>query len=129
MHAQIAVPKKFNLYIPDLDNHIRIENGADGVIISATRDNFSDNRKMFFIRHLSAEGFIPDRHKWFHESVADGFFGVKWIVRPASSRHQAGLHGLRKLWTRRNALYGSLFLVWLFLFVLAVRLHSRVLGL
>jgi hypothetical protein len=32
---------------------------------------------MFFIRHLSAEGYIPDRHKCFHESPADGFSSVK----------------------------------------------------
>jgi hypothetical protein len=77
MQTQIAVPKRHNLYIADLDNHVRIENRADGVIISAIHDNFSNNRKMFFIRHLSAEGYIPDRHKCFHESPADGFSSVK----------------------------------------------------
>jgi hypothetical protein len=121
MHTQISVPTKFNLYIPDLDNHILVENNAGDVVISATRDNFSENRKMFFIRHLSAEGYIPDRYKWFTEPAESGFFGVKWIVAAPSHKRKAGPGFFRKLCTRRNALFGFLLVVWLLCFVWAAR--------
>ncbi len=129
MHTEIALPTRSQLYIPDLDNHILIENNADEVVISATRDNFSENRKIFFIRHLSAEGYIPDRYKWFSELAESGFFGVKWMVRAAAREEKTALRFLRKWLTRRNAVYGGLFLVWLTLFLLAARHRSHVLGL
>jgi len=129
MHTEIALPTRSQLYIPDLDNHILIENNADEVVISATRDNFSENRKIFFIRHLSAEGYIPDRYKWFSEPAESGFFGVKWMVRDAEREEKTALRFLRKWLTRRNAVYGGLFLVWLTLFLLAARHRSHVLGL
>jgi hypothetical protein len=62
MRTQIAVPERFELHIPDLDNHVRSENSASGVLISATRDNLSDQRKTFFIRPLAAEGYIPKKN-------------------------------------------------------------------
>jgi hypothetical protein len=129
MPTQIAVPESFELYIPDLDNHVLIEKSEDGVVISATRDNLSEKRKTFFIHHLAAEGYIPDRYEWFPEPSEDGFFGVKWITRAASEDHQIGRHSLRKLWTRRNALYGCLFIMWLLCLVWAVRHNAHGLGL
>ena len=129
MRTQIAVPERFELYIPDLDNHLLIENSEDGVVISATRDNFSEKRKTFFIRHLAVEGYIPDRYEWFPEPAEDGFFGVKWIARVASDDNQARRYPLRKWWTRRNVLYGCLIIVWLLCLVWAVRHTSHGLGL
>jgi hypothetical protein len=129
MRTQIAVPERFELYIPDLDNHLLIENSEDGVVISATRDNFSEKRKTFFIRHLAVEGYIPDRYEWFPEPAEDGFFGVKWIARAASDDNQARLYPLRKWWTRRNVLYGCLIIVWLLCLVWAARHTSHGLGL
>jgi hypothetical protein len=125
MRTEIAVPEKVEFYIRDLDNHVLIENSAGGVVISATRDNFSDKRKTFFIRHLAAEGYIPDRYEWFSEPAGDGFFGVKWIARAASDGNQAGFHSLRKWCTRRNAWYGCFFIAWLLCFVWAVRHTSH----
>lgn len=120
MQTQTNVPTKFNLYIPDLDNHIVIDNGTGGVVVSASRDNFSENRKMCFIRHLSAEGYIPDRYKWFTEAEGDGFLGVKWIVRTPHPGN-AGPGFFQRLRKRRNALFGFFFVVWLLCFVWAAR--------
>jgi hypothetical protein len=125
MRTKIAVPEKVELYIPDLDNHVLIENSAGGVVICATRDNFSDQRKTFFIRHLAAEGYIPDRYEWFSEPAGDGSFGVKWIARASSEGNQAGFHSFRKWHNRRNAWYGCLFIVWLLCFVWAARHTSH----
>jgi hypothetical protein len=124
MHDQLTVPGHVELYIPDLDNHVVIENEAGGVVIQASRDNFPANRKVSFIRRLAAEGYIPDRYEWFCEPAEDGLCGVKWIAQPDAPIGQTVLQGLRKLCTRRNAVYGSLFIVWLLFFIWAVR-HMR----
>ena len=80
MRTQIPVPESFKLYVPDLDNHILVENHGDRVVIHASRDNVSERRKTSFIRHLATEGYIPDRYEWFCNPRADDFFGVRWVV-------------------------------------------------
>jgi hypothetical protein len=129
MRTEIALPKKFEIYLSDLDNHVLIENGPSGVVISATRDNISDSRKAFFIRHLAAEGFIPERYEWFCEPVEDGFLGVQWVAISPSKEINAEIHVLRKLCTRRNAWYGCLFIMWLLFFIWSVRHIHHGLGL
>ena len=124
MRTQIPVPERFELYISDLDNHILIENSTSGVVISAARDNFSDQRKTFFIRQLAAEGYIPDRYKWFSDPAADGFFGVRWITGPPADQTKTRFFSIRNHCTRRNVLYGCLFVVWLLFFIWAVH-HTR----
>jgi len=124
MHDQLAVPKSFELYVPDLDNHILVENTVNGVVIRASRDNFSDRRKSSFIRQLAAEGYIPDHHEWFCDPEQDGLSGVKWITQFAASKNLARLRFPGRLCTRRNAVYGSLFVGWLIVFIWVLR-HMR----
>ena len=120
MRTQIPVSAKFELYIPELDNHLLIETGAAGVVIRATRDNFSARRKTFFIRHLAAEGYIPDQYEWFAESSGDGFLGVKWMIGASSKASEGRFRSIRRWCTRRNAIYSCLALVWLISFFWAV---------
>ena len=127
--AQLAAPAKFRLYLPDLDNHVLIETSADGVVISATRDNFTNQRKKFFIRQLAAEGYIPDRYEWFSEPAEDGFFGVKWMAGVAPAERQPWLRKLRKWCLHRNFRYGCLAVMWLIFFAWAVRHTSHSSGL
>jgi hypothetical protein len=129
MRTQNELPHQSRHYISDLDNHVLIENSAYGVVISATRDNFTDKRKAFFIRHLAAEGYIPDRYEWFSEPAEDGFFGVKWIAGASTDDSKTGFFSFRKWYTSRNALYGCLFIIWLLCLVWAARHTSHGLGL
>jgi len=77
MRAQKVVPKKFEFYFPNLDNLILVENLEDGgVVIRATRDNFSGERRLYFIRELATEGFIPDCYQWWNDSVS----GITWVI-------------------------------------------------
>ena len=85
MPTQIAVPEKFELYMSDLDNHLLVENHGDGVVIHASRDNVPERRKASFIRHLAAEGYVPDRYEWFGEPQAEPYAGVRWVVDPSWS--------------------------------------------
>ncbi len=40
-----------------------VENRPNSVRIRAARDNFSPRRKLLFVRHLAAEGYIPDSYQ------------------------------------------------------------------
>jgi hypothetical protein len=124
MPTEIAIPERFTVYIPDLDNCVLIENNPDGVVIRATRDNFSDTRKTFFIRHLATEGYIPDQYQWFSEPSEDGAGGLRWIAS-VSREEDDGVYSLRKLCARRNAIYGCALIIWLLCFVWAVRHTSH----
>ena len=129
MRTEIALPKKFEIYLLDLDNHVLIENGPSGVVISTTRDNISDSRKSLLIHQLAAEGFIPDRYEWFSEPAEDGLLGVKWTAISPSRATKAEGHTLRKLCTWRNVRYGCLFIIWLLFFIWSVRHIHHGLGL
>ena len=61
-------------------NLLLVEVGADGIIIRAALDNFSDSQKSSFIRELAAEGFIPDQYQWLCNTSANGCADVKWII-------------------------------------------------
>jgi hypothetical protein len=99
MRMEIAIPERFKLYIPDLDNHILVENhGGGGVVIHASRDNVSDRRKAAFVRHLAREGYIPDQYEWFCEPRAEELFGVRWVVDRSWSESDPRIE--RRAWRR-----------------------------
>ncbi|HWD93420.1 MAG TPA: hypothetical protein VG938_13845 [Verrucomicrobiae bacterium] len=79
MRAQKVLARDFQFYFSDLDNIVLVECREDeSVIIRATKNNVSDQRKTSFIRKLAAEGFIPDQYQWFSGSTG-GSDGVLWI--------------------------------------------------
>jgi hypothetical protein len=79
MRAQKVLAKDFQFYFPDLDNIILVECHEDeSVTVRASKNNVPDERKIFFIRKLAAEGFIPDSYQWFSGSM-DGSSGLRWI--------------------------------------------------
>jgi|ERR1700722_14649961 len=80
MPTQITGPRNFKLYIPDLDNHILVESHGGEIVVHASRDNFSEQRKALFVRHLATEGFIPDCYEWFSELGVEAGFGLRWVV-------------------------------------------------
>lgn len=79
MRAQKVLARDFQFYFPDLDNIILVECHEDGnVTVRASKNNVPDERKVFFIRKLAAEGFIPDNYQWF-SGIMDGSNGLRWI--------------------------------------------------
>lgn len=59
-------------------------------MIRAMRDNFSSREKLFFLRYLSAEGYLPDRYEGILWSESDSDSAVSWIVdRSFNDSHQA----------------------------------------
>jgi hypothetical protein len=96
MKTQKDHSTQYEFYVRDLDNLILVEISSDGVIIRAARDNFSERRRRNFIRHLAAEGFIPDECQWFDTSGLMGGRGVRWIIDhswirvPEEAKREAG---------------------------------------
>lgn len=68
----------FEFYFPDVDTLVQVEVEVDEVTIRATRNNLSSRRKMLFVRHLAAEGFIADRYQWFSGADSD-WSHVRWL--------------------------------------------------
>jgi hypothetical protein len=71
--------RRFEFQFPDVDTRILVEDLEDGVVIRASRDTFSERRKLSFIRELAAEGFIAD---CFQRSCRD----VRWLVDASSAK-------------------------------------------
>jgi len=95
MRAQNQTVAEFEFYVPDLDNLLLVESSPEAVVIRAARDNFSERRKMFFIRELAAEGFIPDEYQWSCGPGSYGQGGLAWLVDRSWIR-------LPDAWARRS---------------------------
>ncbi|EEF62838.1 hypothetical protein [Pedosphaera parvula] len=80
MKTETCLPKRAEFYRRQPENHILVQNNKDDVLIRATHDNFSDQRKAAFIRELAAEGFIPDHYQWFSDPDASNYLGIRWVV-------------------------------------------------
>ena len=122
MRAQALFPRQaeFRTFRPR--NVIVVENCADLVLIRAERDNFSERRKRLFVRHLAAEGFIPDRFERLSARWANGLHGIEWVVEPfvppiESPGRRTALRGIG--W---SLLWSSV--IWLLLMAVAFW-HSR----
>lgn len=69
----------FEFYFRDLDTLVKVETpDPDTVIVRATRNTFSERRKVSFIRELAAEGFIPDGCQWY--PLPAGMPRIHWVI-------------------------------------------------
>ena len=71
---------RFEFFFPRIDTLVEVEPALDGVVIRASRDTFSAERKASFIRELAAEGFIDAGDRW---APVPGP-RVRWLVDAAS---------------------------------------------
>jgi hypothetical protein len=73
--------RRFEFYYPHLDTLLQVEVQDEEVTVRASRDTFSVQRKICFIRELAAEGFIPDECPWFSLAGPESSCrGVHWRV-------------------------------------------------
>jgi hypothetical protein len=70
----------YEFCFPTLDTLVQVEAADNAVVIRATRDTFSEERKARFIRELAAEGFISDDYRWSLPAASAEFRGVRWLV-------------------------------------------------
>jgi hypothetical protein len=80
MSAYSPLTRSYNFYFPDVDTLIRVESSPEAVIIRASRNTFTDQRKRSFIHQLAAEGFIPDDYDWFLLASSEISRGARWLI-------------------------------------------------
>jgi hypothetical protein len=110
MNTHARPPPCYVFDFPRLDTVVAVEPSADRVVIRASRNSFSADRKACFIRELAAEGFIGEEYgsAWFSASGA-----VRWIVDAAGFMPDAAhLAATRRFMLR---LLGSAMVSWLLL--------------
>ena len=72
--------KCYEFSFPRLDTLILVENWNDRVVVRATRDTFSDEKKNCFVRELAAEGFISDDYLWISSGSHFSQGPLNWLV-------------------------------------------------
>jgi hypothetical protein len=80
MDTRVSTPEAFEFCFPQLDTLLLVENSAESVVIRATRDTFSEPRKLAFIRELASEGFIADEYRWLSADRLHACAGIRWLV-------------------------------------------------
>jgi len=70
----------FEFSFPRLDTLVQVEETEDEVVVRATRDSFSERRKIGFIRELAAEGFISEVYQSFSGFGGWSSLPVRWLV-------------------------------------------------
>jgi len=75
MNRSLPPSRSYSFAFPRLDTVIEVESVADRLVVHASRDTFSRDRKACFLRRLAAEGFIAE--EW-----ASDWVTVRWIVEP-----------------------------------------------
>ena len=79
MNTPALKSRSYEFYFRDLDTLVQVETpDPDTVIVRATRNTFSERRKVSFIRELAAEGFIPDGCQWY--PLPAGMPRIRWVV-------------------------------------------------
>ena len=80
MNPILTKPLRYEFCFPEKDTLVMVEVGEEGVLVHATRDTFTEQRKASFMRELAAEGFIPDTYRWFSSSGPESYLGVHWQI-------------------------------------------------
>jgi hypothetical protein len=111
MKTHALAPRSFEFCFPSLDTLVLVEDLAGEIVIHASRDTFSDQRKACFIRELVAEGFIPDDYRWVPRARLESSPGIRWLIDPACFKpDEAFAAGTRHFMVR---LLSSAALLWL----------------
>ncbi len=117
LSVDAALPRESTLAVRDPENLVMVENIGGRVIIRAARNNLSIRRKLYLIRYLAAEGYIPARFERICERRPNGLSAIKWMIdptcfKPAPTPRQQTNRFMARL------IIGA-FVLWLALIVLA----------
>ena len=80
MNALSIRTRRRKFHFVKFDSLVRVETRGGKVLVKTSRNNFSERQKAFFIRHLAAEGFIPDEYQAFSEKSSSHFPNLRWAV-------------------------------------------------
>lgn len=129
MQLEEELPESPAIFYFDRNHRFLVLSKPDGVIIMTSRGNVPAETKSRFVRHLAAEGFIPDRYAWFSETQPSGVSPVEWVAAPLlDSRHEL-IRKLPKFLNGRTACSALLILGWVCLVLFAGHRVHHYLGL
>ena len=111
MKTILPQPRCFEFAFPRLATHVRVEDHGSSVDIVATRDTFSEQRKVAFVRELVAEGFIDQSFLRFPPGHCAFGPGVRWQVDFSWLESPATPNGRARL-RKKLLLLASGFLLW-----------------
>jgi len=94
----VAPPPGHFFDFPQLDAVVEVMVRPEGVVIRASRDCFSEERKLCFIRELAAEGFIDEAVRW---RPSGSLGGVRWHVDAAAFLPDAACVARTRRWMLR----------------------------
>lgn len=77
MKSQTHVAHTYEFCFPELDTLVLVEELPGEVLIRATRNTFTEARKVAFLRELAQEGFIPDEYGWTNGALPPR---VRWLI-------------------------------------------------
>jgi len=80
MNAPAFERRHYEFCFAQLDTLVQVEHDGETVVVRATRDTFSSQRKEYFIHELAAEGFIPDVFRWYSTGNRHFAYPVHWLV-------------------------------------------------
>lgn len=80
MQIHSSPSRCYEFCFPLIDTLVRVETSPDSVVIRASRDSFTDQRKRSFIHELAAEGFIAENYEWLPLAESDYAQGVRWLI-------------------------------------------------
>jgi len=80
VQTNVVPPRCYEFYFPDVDTLVQVESSPEEVIIRASRNTFTEQRKRSFIHTLVAEGFIPEHYEWFSLAGSGLSRGARWLV-------------------------------------------------
>lgn len=119
IEGQVLPPNRTEFHVRSPDNIIVVENRGDRVFIEALEDNYSTRRKLFFVRHLAAEGYIPIRFERIGFADIEDSPDLLWTVGQTPCRKRlAPSRASDRLMFR---LFGLSLLLWIILTALAYR--------
>jgi len=111
--------RSFDFYFPDVDTQVLVEESEDEVVVRATRNTFSERRKIFFLRELAAEGFISENYQKFSGFASQAWLRVRWLIdnswlKPNKGRWMQPEHLMLRVFAGAGAVWLG-WMIWLFL--------------
>lgn len=117
MKASLTSSRRFEFCFPELDTLVEVEETGHEVVIRATRDVFSVERKRAFVRHLAHEGFVSEEHLWYPGPGQCPHGAVRWLVdvawlEPGPMARAISRRFMTRLFVAAGGLW--LLLIWVF---------------
>jgi hypothetical protein len=123
MGTHTLTSRSFEFCFPRLDTLVLVKDVPGEIVIRATRNTFSEERKARFVHELAAEGFIPDNYRWLPRIGMESSPGIRWLVDTSRFRTDPAFAAVTRRFMVR--LLASIALLWLVMMGLRLLHQAR----